>query len=231
MKTPMNIPSLSRRTLMLGVGGVTLAGCTLPDLKDIVGPPVLLQIYVLAPQRPAQAAAGAAVRWQLGVALPESTAGLDTTRIAVFPSASTMDYFSNAAWADRAPVLIQGLLVQALEDTRRVAVARDTAGVATEYVLQTELRDFQAFYDSPLPPPPLDPEAPLAPRPPPIIIVQIEAKLMSIPDRRIVGSFNAMTHATAVTNSVDGAVAAFNQARGQAHTQIVDWTLRTPPNA
>lgn len=230
MKTPIKIPSLSRRSLLLSVGSAALAGCTLPDLKNLVGPPAPLRIYVLAPQRPAPAAAGPALRWQLGVALPESTAGLDTTRIAVFPTATTMDYFTNAAWADRAPVLIQSLLVQALEDTRRVAVARDTAGVAADYVLQTELRDFQAFYDSPLPPPPLDPEAPPSPRPPPIIIVQIETKLMSVPDRRIVGSFNAMTRATAATNSVEGTVAAFNQALGQALSQIVDWTLRTPPN-
>lgn len=225
------VPPFTRRALVLATGGFALAGCALPDLKNIVGPPPPLQIYVLKPQTIAPAAPIPEVRWQLGIAVPETTAGLNTPRIAVNPTPTTMDYFTNAAWPDRAPLLMQALLVQAFENTRRVSVARDTTGLAADFVLQTELREFQAHYDTPLPPPPANPDDPPTRREPPTVMVQIEAKLLSVVDRRIIGSFNATTRATAAENSLEGAVQAFNAAVGQALGQIVDWTMRTPPAA
>ncbi len=60
---------------------------------------------------------------------------------------TSADYYANAAWTDRAPLMIQTLLVESLENSRRiVGVGRDPLSVRPTYVLQSELREFQAEY-------------------------------------------------------------------------------------
>jgi cholesterol transport system auxiliary component len=195
-----------------------LAGCG--GLKDIVGPPPPLQLYMLRPAA-APPVAGAPVRWQLVVAVPDAPASLDGNRIALNPTPATMDYFANASWPDRVPLLVQGLLVEALDNTHRISAARDTAGLAPDYVLQSDIRDFQAHYAQAL--------VAGAVSAPPEIVVEIEAKLVASPDQRIIGSLDAVQRVTAQANTTDSIVAAFNQALGAALAQIVDWTLKTAP--
>ena len=220
MTNAPTLPHLARRELLLcTVAALALAGCG--DLKGIVGPPPAPQLYVLRPTLPA--AAGQPVRWQLTIGPPDAPASLDTNRIALGPSPTRIDYYANAAWPDRAPDVFEALLVEAFDKTGRVAVARDSSGLATNYLLQTELRDFQANYDTP----------PVAGMPgaAPHIVVQVQAKLLAIPDRRIIGNLNVIQRVDAQSNSMDSIVAAFNQATAAALGQIVDWTLKTPPAA
>jgi cholesterol transport system auxiliary component len=83
------------------------------------------------------------------VGAPDAPASLDTERIALSRTPNTMDYFANAAWSDRVPVLVQRLLIQTFDASNRiVAVDRDTTGLENDYVLQTEIRDFEARYDT-----------------------------------------------------------------------------------
>ena len=217
-----------RAFLTTGAAGLALAGCvSLPDLKTIIGPPPPPQLYLLRPPLPA--AGGAPVRWQLAVAVPDSPASLDTPRIALNPNATRMDYFANAAWPDRVPLLLQRVMIQAFEGTNRVSAARDTEGLSADYVLATELRNFEAQYDNL--PPPVAAGQTAAPGAPPHITVEIQAKLMALPDHRIIGNLNAVQRVDASANNMDAIVAAFNQAVGRSLGQIVDWALRTPPAA
>jgi cholesterol transport system auxiliary component len=228
-------PSLfTRRLFVLGGGGLMLAGCSLPNFEEIIGPPDPLQLYVLRPTWPPQPAqpAGPPLRWQLSVAVPEAPASLDSARIALNPTPNTFDYYANASWIDRAPLLLQSLLLEGFGNTGRVAATRDTVGLAADYVLYTDLRAFQAQYENLVLPPPV-PEGeeppPVPPGPAPRVLVNLEARLMAIPDRRIIGAFNATGNANAGANSVEAVVLAFNQATGAALSQVIDWTLRTPP--
>jgi cholesterol transport system auxiliary component len=233
----MNEPSfsrLSRRLFTLGGTGLALSACSLPNFEELIGPPDPLQLYVLRPNWPQAAPGGAAVRWQLAVAVPTAPASLDSARIALNPTPTTLDYYANASWIDRAPLLLQSLLLEGFSNTQRVSATRDTVGLAAEYVLYTELRAFQAQYTGLVLPPPV-PEGqeppPVPPGPAPRVVVQMEGKLMAIPDRRIISSFNASTNADAQSNSVEAVVVAFGQATGAALAQLIDWTLRTPPAA
>jgi len=58
--------------------------------------------------------------------------------------------------------------------------------------------------------------------PPPAIVMEMEAKLMAVPTRRVIGTFTATTRAMAQANNVDSIVQAFNQAAGEALGQIVN---------
>jgi cholesterol transport system auxiliary component len=209
MTTDFSLPqALSRRGVLAVLGASALAGCS-----SILPQPVAVQLYVLRPT--IMPPAGASVSWRLSVATPDAVASLDTTRIALMRSPTTMDYFAQSAWTDRVPLLVQRLLIQAFENSGRiVSVDRDTTGLEDDYLLETEIRDFQANYDS----------AMGAPE----IVVTLEAKLARMPERSIVASKNATARIMAAQNSVDSVVAAFNQATASALSQIVAWTLAAP---
>lgn len=205
MSQPLSSPS--RRLAIIGIGSAALAGCAV-----LSGPPVP-QLYVLRPQVPASA--GPRATWRLAIAAPDAVASLDTARIALTRSPTTMDYFANAAWSDRLPLLLQRHLIQAFDASGRIhSVARDTSGLEADYLLETEIRDFQARYD--------------APNGAPQIVVNIQAKLARMPQREIVANLNASEQAAAAANDLDRIVVAFNQASGGAIAQIVGGTLAMP---
>ena len=155
---------------------------------------------------------GPRVNWRLAVAAPDAVASLDTPRIALTRSATTMDYFANAAWTDRITLILQRQLIQAFDTSGRIlSVDRDTSGLEADFVLQTEVRDFQARYDTP--------------DGAPQIVVAIQAKLARMPAREIAASLNVTQQAAAAANDLDSIVVAFNQASGAAIAQIVTGTL------
>lgn len=196
-----------------------LAGC-----GGLIGPEKAPQLYRLNPHTgPAKDAAKDAVHWQLAVGLPNADAVHDSDRIALSLTPTTLDYYANAAWPDRVPVLIQRQLVQAFEDTGRVpAVARDSAGLGADYILQTELRAFEARYDDP---PGTDEKNRAAPR----IVISIGVKLVTQAERRIIGTTSIREEVPASANTVEAASQAFSTALTPALKKIVDWTLATAP--
>ena len=81
------------------------------------------------------------------VGTPVASADLDTTRIALTRSPGVIEYFAKGAWADDAPILLQDKLIESFEASGAiVAIGRDAVGLKPDYVLQSELRDFQAEF-------------------------------------------------------------------------------------
>jgi cholesterol transport system auxiliary component len=198
-----------RQFVLTGVAAL-LSGC---GSVQLIPQPLQPQLYVLRPQLATPM--GAPVHWRLTVGPPDAAASLDTARIALSRSPTTMDYFANAAWNDRLPLIFQGLLIQTFDASNRiVAVDRDTTGTESDYLLQTEIRDFEAHYDTPAGPPQ--------------IIVSIQAKLTRMPQREIVSSLNVMQQAQSSGNNLDNIVSAFDSAAGAAIAQITAWTLNAP---
>lgn len=199
---------LNRRRLLTGLALLpVLTGCGIA--------PAVPQLYVLrptlnfAPDLPDR-------RAQIVVAVPESPQSLDTVRIALSKSATTIDYFANAAWPDRVPLLIQGHLVEAFERSGKIiAVGRDNGALRADYQILLELRNFEASYAG-------DAQKPR-------ILVRLDAKLVHLPDRAIVGNLVAARDVAVARSDVDGIVTTFNEALGGVLGEIVDWSLRTVP--
>jgi cholesterol transport system auxiliary component len=211
---------MSKRSFMIDRRALLISGASLFVLSacgSIIGPPEAAPLYVLDPDTP-PATSGGRVRWQLTVVLPESPDSLDTTRISLLLPAGQMDYFANANWQDRLPLLVQDTLVEAFENSGRMpAVGRETEGLKSDYLLVTDIRDFQAHYD--------------VADTPPRIEVRIAAKLIAARTRTIIQSFDAHSEIQTTQNSVPSVVAAFNQALAAVQSQIVEWTLKAPPPA
>lgn len=154
--------------------------------------------------------------WQLLVEAPVASAGIDTPRIAVARSPTSIDYFADVSWADRAPNMIHGLIVQSFEDSGRiVSVGRDTVGLRSDFVLKTELRDFQAEYATP------------ASHFPERVRVRIAAKLVGMPRRTIEAGETFEAVVPVRGRDFTDVVAAFNEALGSVEDRLVEWTLRS----
>jgi cholesterol transport system auxiliary component len=204
--------ALGRRAL-LRFAALALAPAATACSSLIPGSGAPPQLYVLMrkttfpPDLPA-------VSRQLLVQTPTAPAEIDTARIALTRSATTIDYFANAAWSDRVPAMVQSLLIESFEQTGKItSVARDTAVLRADYILMPELRRFEARYQNG--------EAP------PTVLVRLLVRLIKMPERTIIGEDLAEARETAAANTMDGIVEAYNEALGSVMKRLVTWTLRT----
>lgn len=203
---------LSRRGVLAALGGaLTLGGC---EILPKVGTPT--DLYTLTPKT----SFGndlPQVNWQLIVELPVAAAALDTVRIALQHTPYTLEYYANAAWTDNAPAMVQTLIIESFESTGRIlAVGREAIGLRPDFILKTDLREFQAIY--------YETET-LAPN----ILVRMNAKLVQMPERRIVSS-NTFDHRTpAASDSFKDIIEAFDVALGRVIKNIVVATLTYQP--
>ena len=159
------------------------------------------------------------VRWQLTVDTPIAEAGLSTTRIALRHSPVTLEYYAHAEWVDRAPLLVQTLLIESFEATGKImAVGRNSVHLRSDYNLLCELREFQAEYDDKT-------------NAPPQVRVRINAKLIRMPERVIVGSTTAEYVERARSAELESVVATFDDMLGKTVKRLVEWTLKTGADA
>ena len=205
----MTSGTLSRRRLFgAATYAASLGGCSL--LLPTPAP----QLYRLTPKT-SDAPKPTRASGELVVSTPMASESLDTERIALTRNRITLDYFAGASWTDRAPRMLQSLMIDAFEDSgRNIAVARDSSDIGADYRLETVLRDFQARYagtgDSA-----------------PIVVVSVDAQLLRMTDRRVVGHLLATKEAPAARNNLASIVEAFDAVVGEVIDQIVGWTLQS----
>ena len=198
----------ARPALCAVAGAVLLLGLAACSTLNPTAP----QLYTLTPR--ASIGPGPKADWQLLVETPAAAAGIDTPRIALARTPTSLDYFADVSWADRAPNMVQGLIVQTFEDSGRiVSVGRDTVGLRSDYVLKSELRDFQAEYATP--------GAALPDR----VHVRLSAKLVAMPRRTIEAGETFEASAPVRGRSFTDIVAAFDEALGRVTGDLVTWSL------
>lgn len=200
----------TRRSLLLGAAALPLAGCAAGALipKADERP----NLFVLTPKSTFPDDLPK-VAWQLAVDMPQAPAGIDTPRIALMHQPVQLDYYARANWIDRAPAMVQALLIESFENTGKiVGVGRMSVNLRADYVLATELREFQVeYYKGGLPE----------------VHVRLNAKLVKFPERAIVGNTTAENRVEATADSMDAIIPAFDEALGKTLRDIVEWTLRT----
>jgi cholesterol transport system auxiliary component len=206
---------ISRRMVVLGASAFALSGCGSLGL----GPTDANNtIYVLEPALQPAPAGAVPVDWALEVDLPDAEDSLDSRRIALLKADGTMDYYANAEWPDRLPVLVQTALVAAFQASGRVpAVARTQDAVHADYEMGVEIRDFAAHYGAQ--------DKDNKPSGAPKITITLIAQMTTAHGRKIVANFTANQSADAGENSTGAVVRAMNTTLGAAVQQIVTWAL------
>tara|TARA_B100000676_G_scaffold58520_1_gene57600 strand:+ start:485 stop:1195 length:711 start_codon:yes stop_codon:yes gene_type:complete len=215
--------SISRRIVgarwMSAVALLGLVSACSLELPGTGAPP---RMYVLTPKSTFSDTLPS-VDWQLLVEVPQAQAGINTARIALRDSPIEMRYFELSNWTDLAPRMIQTLIVESFENSDRiVAVGREAIGLRADYVLKTELREFQAEFAQRLPD---SNEGGIGNVAPPTIRVRINAKLIKMPRRSIVASKNFEYLIDAKENSMAEIIGAFDTALGKTMRRMVEWTL------
>lgn len=128
--------------LLTLLAGLTLGGCSLLGDSD---PPTL---YDLSPKNTFGPDLPKA-DWQLVVEEPTAPKAIDSDRIAIRPASLVLEYYPEVKWTDRAPALVQTLLVESFENSGKiVGVGRRAIGLVGDYVLTSELREFEAINDA-----------------------------------------------------------------------------------
>lgn len=186
-----------------------LAGC-----GGLLPKPPERQIYRLTPTLDA-GQRGPRVGAQLLIATPSALAGLDTKRIALVRSAVSLDYFADAEWVDRPSFLVKAAIIEGFERSRSFGgVSSEGLGLNADFVLNIEIRDFSAIYDSP--------------NGPPKVRVQLDVELVTMRSRKIVAETSLSREAKAAGNDIPAVVTAFNQAVGGVVGDLVSWTAGNP---
>lgn len=203
---------LTRRTLAAGglAGlGLGLSGCgaTLLSRPD---PP---DLYTLTPKSTFDADLPV-VDWQMLVEEPTASAGLDTQRIAFLDDLVRLQYFASVAWTDRAPAMVQRLMIESFENSNKIrSVGREGFGLRANYILKSELREFQIERRE---------NAPANAH------VRLGVKLTAMPERLIIQNANFSSVVTAGSADPDNfrsLVLALDEALGDVLRDIVEWTL------
>ncbi len=178
-----------------------LGGCVSKILESKVDEP---QVYVLKVSNVAPASVAYPV--QISIALPTAAPGLDTSRIAVLRNDNQLDYYFGARWGGSAPQVVQSFLIDALQTQQSFkSVVAETARVDADYLLELQLKDFQAEYAS---------------GDNPVVNVSITGTLINIKTRKSVTIVTASASVAAQDNRLGAVVTAFQRAVQQTSNTI-----------
>jgi cholesterol transport system auxiliary component len=149
---------------------------------------------------------------RLSVEVPTATAGLNSARIALRPTPTTLEYYAGASWIDVVPIMVQNLVLESLDNTGKIDVlGREVVGVRADLALLLHVREFQAEYEG---------------AGPPEVRVRLQARLIRLPRRTSLAAISEEFVVRAADTSVPAIVMAFDEAFGKALKRIVEWTLK-----
>lgn len=155
------------------------------------------------------------LQYQIAVEEPTATAAVDTDQITVQPTPLRVQYLPGARWVDRAPLIVQSLLIESFENSGKVpAVGSSAIGLRADFLVVTDIREFQATV------PQDDPDAPLE------IDVRLNIKLIDAFSDRIIASDSFEALALSETDDAAQVADAFDQALGSTMRRAVEWSIR-----
>tara|TARA_R110002074_G_scaffold154434_1_gene309999 strand:+ start:1171 stop:1920 length:750 start_codon:yes stop_codon:yes gene_type:complete len=204
-------PLLGRRSLLLaGASALALSACQ--SLIPGQGPPP--RLFRLTPKSAYEGAP--TVDWQLVVEPPTAQASIDSPRIGLMLTPLRFDYYAQANWVDRAPLMVQSLIVESFDNSKAiVGVGREAIGLRPDYILKSELREFQAEVEGGNH----------------VVHVALNVKLVQMPERRIVASTEFEHQLPASPNDLESVILAFDEALGKVLKRVVLWTLEAGEKA
>jgi cholesterol transport system auxiliary component len=151
------------------------------------------------------------VGWTLAVAEPSSERTLDTTRIAVVTNGTNVDFVALAFWIDRAPAMMQTLIVQSFRNSGAIAqVGTNRDRLRPQFLLVSELRAFQINRG----------------QGPDLVRVRLDAQLLKMPQRDSIGRESFAAELVPAAAGLDATVLAFDEATGKVLKDLVVWVLR-----
>ena len=193
---------MTRRFALLGVALSLLSSCAALSAVDDAAVP--LDAYALVPLPMAEPSPGGP---HLVVEVPNSTGALATDRILIKPNPLQATYLPDGRWIDPAPVMMQSLLVNSLQNVARFSrVGRDGAGLIPDYTLITDLTAFEVD------------KAEIQ-----TVHVGVTITIIQESDRSILATRRFDQTAAVAADSTPDVIRAFDAATTQLLSEAVDW--------
>ena len=146
----------------------------------------------------------------LVIATPTASAGLDTKRIALIRSPVAIEYYADGEWVDRPTFLVKEALLDSFQKSGAFAgVSSEGLSLNADYVLNTDIRDFTAIYETP--------------DGPPLVRVRLAAELVTMPGRNLAAATSVTREVRAGGIELPSIVQAFDRAVGEAVQEIIAW--------
>ena len=194
------------------VAALATAGCASGAFNSERPVSQLYQISATEPFVPPESLAATVLPVDLAVARPLPRPGLDTERIAVRYADRRFDYYAAARWGAEAADVVQDLLIDSMRASGGLrTVHGHLSSFSSQYVLETELRDFQAEYAR---------EGDL-----PTVRVTLVCTVGRVRDRAALATFTSSAAVRADDNSQRAVVAAFENAYREVGAKVVTETL------
>ena len=208
---PLFSATRTRLVALFAFVGLSTAGCG--GLLNLPGSGPAPDLYDLSPKSTFEDGLPVAT-YQLVVEEPVASRALDSDRIAIRTSPLELKYYAGARWSDRAPSLVQTLLVESFENSGLiVAVGRQAIGLRGDYDLKLELREFHAeMYGE---------------TSTPTVRTRLNVKIIRQPSASIIASETFERTADAESDSIPNVVNAFDEALGSTMKRVVGWTLKS----
>lgn len=201
------------RSFLLTLAAVALGGCAgLGTLKQASKPN---DLYLLTPKS-TFASSLPRIQMQIVVEEPTATAAVNTDQIAVQPTPLQVQYLPRARWVDRAPLIVQSLLVESYENSGKVAaVGRSTVGLRADYLIVPDLREFQGIVIA-------ETENAKTVR----VEVRMNIKIVDAAEDKIIASSSFSEDVVSASDQTPDLVNAFDIALGRAMRDAVEWSVR-----
>ena len=197
-------------TLLLILALVGCSGGLLPS------PPPPPKLYRLSPADAAPASR-VPIKAQILVGSMTAPGALDTARIALSPNATRLEYFADAEWTDRAPTLVENLLLDTLTHAGRFGrVALHSLALHADYLVLGTLDHFEADYGAGTPPQ---------------VHVTIDLRLLRMPGGDILAQRQFAATVPASQNTVAAVVEAFDAASHRALHDVPAWVADSVPRS
>ena len=202
---------MSRPTMRIALAATVLAA--LGGCSSLVGGPVETPT-IYAPEPAATADPGwPTVSWSLGTVRPTAPKILDGSRIAVSPVPGELQVYRGAMWARPPAELLEDTVLRTLEDSGKIAaVSRQGSGIGADHRLVMDIRHFEADYQGGATP---------------SAVIEVNAKLLHMPDQAITGSRTFRQLQPAAGTDAGLVAQAFGQALGTVGGEISGWVLAT----
>ncbi len=164
------------------------------------------QTYVISPAAGGEPAAPQ-LNVDVSVSQPSAAPGLNTDRILLLRDGRRLDYYNHAQWGAQTSRVMQYFVIASLQNQNLFrSVTSDEVRTSAPYVLDLELRDFQAEYRQP--------------GAPPTVRVSIVASVMRVHDRTLLAVIPVSAAVPATEERMAMIVAAFEQASQQAASTL-----------
>lgn len=204
----MRYPLLTRRHFLSQAGLTGLMAGSLACLSACGGGEAARTFGLRATPKQAPTGGGGS----LAIALPKALKSLDSERIATRPDEFELQYFDEADWVDRAPDMLQLLIIRSFQNRTLLQVtAQNMPGPLPDFLLTSLLQDFQAERRG----------GQITAH------IGLVASLAHSLRRQIIATRLFEGRAVATGDHIEQIVAAFDQALANTMDSLIPWTLET----